>query len=87
MPRFLVLFVFLTQTVAGSLFYLESDHKCVRELCPAEDYFRYYNCNGTRCDFHLQPWLFAVIALITISFLCSVVCTLLNCICCTERAR
>ncbi|CAD5209918.1 unnamed protein product [Bursaphelenchus xylophilus] len=69
----------------ASLLYVDSDSKCVRELCPGADYFHYYNCNGSRCDFHLQPWLFAVVALIVISFLLSVVCTLLNCICCTDR--
>ncbi|KAI6232989.1 hypothetical protein M3Y99_00959500 [Aphelenchoides fujianensis] len=33
------------------------------------------------------PWVFAIVALVTISFLCSLVCTLLNCICCVEKGR
>ncbi|KAI6208161.1 hypothetical protein M3Y96_00085500 [Aphelenchoides besseyi] len=60
------------------------------------------NLEQHRCDFHLQvreialdlcnknvfkPWVFAIVAFVTISFLLTVVCTLLNCICCVERGR
>ncbi|CAD5206784.1 unnamed protein product [Bursaphelenchus okinawaensis] len=83
--HWVVLAAVLAPCLHANLFYLESDERCVRDQCPQADYFHYYNCNETRCDFHLQPWLFAVVAFIVISFLLSLVCTLLNCICCSDR--
>ncbi|KAI6178827.1 hypothetical protein M3Y98_00543900 [Aphelenchoides besseyi] len=85
----LIVSTIFIQTVTPNLFHLKSDPQCVRENCPIEDYFRYYSCNleQHRCDFHLQPWVFAIVAFVTISFLLTVVCTLLNCICCVERGR
>lgn len=41
MPRSIILFVFFAQTTLANLFYLESEERCVREMCPREDYFRY----------------------------------------------
>uniref|UniRef100_A0A915EDK2 Uncharacterized protein n=1 Tax=Ditylenchus dipsaci TaxID=166011 RepID=A0A915EDK2_9BILA len=69
----------------SNLFYMKSVDQCSNHKCQIEDYFHYYNCNIETCDFHLQPWIFAIISFIVISFLCSLVCSLLNCICCRER--
>ncbi|TKR63442.1 hypothetical protein L596_027274 [Steinernema carpocapsae] len=82
--------------VAGNIFYSDGVRQCFphgfqvseRALtCEKADWFRYYTCGETGCDYHLQPWVFAVVSFIVISFLCSLVCSLLRCICCVNDRR
>uniref|UniRef100_A0A914C0V5 Uncharacterized protein n=1 Tax=Acrobeloides nanus TaxID=290746 RepID=A0A914C0V5_9BILA len=75
----------LVELTTANFFYQESESRCGQSICKKADYFHYYNCHGNVCDFHLQPWLFAVISFIVLSFLLSLVCSLLRCICCSDR--
>uniref|UniRef100_A0A7E4VQR3 MARVEL domain-containing protein n=1 Tax=Panagrellus redivivus TaxID=6233 RepID=A0A7E4VQR3_PANRE len=71
--------------VAADFFYTRSTPYCGQNRCQREDYFHYYNCNDGTCDFSLQPWVFTIIAFIVLSFLLSIFCSLLRCICCSNR--
>lgn len=37
---------------------MKSEPKCGDTDCLKEDYFHYYNCNSSNCDFHLQVSFF-----------------------------
>ncbi|KAI1712855.1 hypothetical protein DdX_09487 [Ditylenchus destructor] len=70
-----------------SFFYMKSVDRCGESRCQQADYFHYYGCTANGCDFHLQPWVFTLVSFIVLSFLFSLVCSLLSCICCRDRPR
>uniref|UniRef100_A0AC35FXY5 Uncharacterized protein n=1 Tax=Panagrolaimus sp. PS1159 TaxID=55785 RepID=A0AC35FXY5_9BILA len=81
------IFATILPSVFADFWYMRSSASCGANRCQKEDYFHYYNCNGNYCDFHLQPWLFAIISFIVLSFLLSCFCTLLRFVCCSPNNR
>uniref|UniRef100_A0A914H752 Thioredoxin domain-containing protein n=1 Tax=Globodera rostochiensis TaxID=31243 RepID=A0A914H752_GLORO len=68
------------QQQQDTLLYKRSERQCSAEnFCKEEDFFHYYGCNFGICDFHLQPWLYVLIAFIVLCFLLSVLISLINC--------
>ncbi|KAL3069487.1 hypothetical protein niasHS_018212 [Heterodera schachtii] len=68
-----------------TLLYKRSERQCsAGNFCREEDFFHYYGCSFGICDFHLQPWLYVLIAFIVLCFLLSVLISLINCVCCRD---
>uniref|UniRef100_A0AC35UES0 Late nodulin n=1 Tax=Rhabditophanes sp. KR3021 TaxID=114890 RepID=A0AC35UES0_9BILA len=65
----------------GTFFHMDSIKRCYDMRCPRGDYFHYYTCNVVECDFHLQPWVYAISFLMVIVFLYSVICALMKFVC------
>uniref|UniRef100_A0A0K0E179 ORF8 n=1 Tax=Strongyloides stercoralis TaxID=6248 RepID=A0A0K0E179_STRER len=79
--NFLTLFFLNYQFACGSFFYVDSIRECYDNRCPKGDWFHYYTCNTSECDFHLQPYLYVICLIMVLVFLYSVICALMRFVC------